>query len=89
MPFDHGVLPSRALGFAGGGDIAVQPGDPNGVMAAEPFFRIHASFDAVQAAEVRLVHGRLGVMRLTLAPKPLLEQWERSARQLLQRRFRV
>lgn len=89
MPFDHGVLPSRALGFAGGGDIAVQPGDPNGVMAAEPFFRIHAGFDAVQAAEVRLMHGRLGVMRLTLAPKPLLEQWERSARQLLQRRFRV
>ena len=89
MPFEHGVLPSRALGFAGGGDIAVQPGDPNGVMAAEPFFRIHADFDALQATEVRLVHGRLGVMRLTLPPKPLLLQWERSVRQLLQRRFRV
>ena len=89
MPFEHGVLPSRALGFAGGGDIAVQPGDPNGVMAAEPFFRIHARFDAEQAREVRLVHGRLGVMRLTLTPKPLLEQWERGVRQLLQRRFRV
>jgi putative peptide zinc metalloprotease protein len=89
MPFEHGVLPSRALGFAGGGDIAVQPGDPKGVMAAEPFFRIHARFDAEQAREVRLVHGRLGVMRLTLTPKPLLEQWERGVRQLLQRRFRV
>jgi len=89
MPFEHGVLPSRALGFAGGGDIAVQPGDPSGVMAAEPFFRIHADFDALEAAEVRLVHGRLGVMRLTLPPKPLLLQWERSVRQLLQRRFRV
>jgi putative peptide zinc metalloprotease protein len=89
MPFEHGVLPSRALGFAGGGDIAVQPGDPNGVVAAEPFFRLHADFDVSQAAEVRLMHGRLGVMRLTLPPKPLLEQWERSVRQLLQRRFRV
>jgi len=89
MPFEHGVLPSRALGFAGGGDIAVQPGDPSGVMAAEPFFRIHADFDALEAAGVRLVHGRLGVMRLTLPPKPLLAQWERSVRQLLQRRFRV
>lgn len=89
IPFEQGVLPSRALGFAGGGDVAVQPGDPNGVMAAEPFFRIHASFDTAQAAEVTLVHGRLGVMRLTLTPKPLLEQWERSLRQLLQRRFRV
>jgi putative peptide zinc metalloprotease protein len=89
MPFEHGMLPSRALGFAGGGDIAVQPNDPNGVMAAEPFFRIHAVFDTTHAAEVKLMHGRLGVVRLTLAPKPLLEQWERSVRQLLQRRFRV
>jgi putative peptide zinc metalloprotease protein len=89
MPFEQGVLPSRALGFAGGGDIAVQPGDPNGLMAAEPFFRIHADLDASQATQVTLVHGRLGVMRLTLAPKPLLVQWERSLRQLLQRSFRV
>jgi putative peptide zinc metalloprotease protein len=89
MPFEHGVLPSRALGFAGGGDIAVQPDDPSGVMAAEPFFRIHAGFDSAHAAEVKLMHGRLGVMRLTLEPKPLLEQWERSMRQLLQRKFRV
>jgi putative peptide zinc metalloprotease protein len=89
MPFEHGVLPSRALGFAGGGDIAVQPDDPSGVMAAEPFFRIHAGFDSAHAAEVKLMHGRLGVMRLTLEPKPLLAQWERSMRQLLQRKFRV
>ena len=89
MPFEHGVLPSRALGFAGGGDIAVQPGDASGVLAAEPFFRIHAGFDTVQASEVRLLHGRLGVMRLTLTPKPLLAQWGRSLRQLLQRRFRA
>jgi putative peptide zinc metalloprotease protein len=89
MPFEHGVLPSRALGFAGGGDIAVQPDDPSGVMAAEPFFRIHASFDSAHAAEVKLMHGRLGVLRPTLEPKPLLAQWERSMRQLLQRKFRV
>lgn len=89
MPFEQGVLPSRALGFAGGGDIAVQPGDPNGLMAAEPFFRIHADLDASQTTQVTLVHGRLGVMRLTLSPKPLLLQWERSLRQLLQRSFRV
>lgn len=89
LPFENGVLPSPALGMAGGGDIAVQASDPNGLMAAEPFFRIHAPFDAVHASEVRLSHGRLGVMRLTLPPKPLLEQWERGLRQLLQRRFRV
>ncbi len=89
MPFENGVLPSRALGFAGGGDIAVQPSDPSGLMAAEPFFRIHAAFDGAHAEQVRLTHGRLGVMRLTLRSKPLLQQWERGLRQLLQRRFRV
>ena len=89
VPFEQGVLPSRALGFAGGGDVAVQLDDPTGLVAAEPFFRIHANFDAGQSNEVTLVHGRLGVIRLTMTPKPLLEQWERSLRQLFQRRFRV
>lgn len=89
MPFELGALPSRALGIAGGGDIAVQASDPNGVMAAEPFFRIHAPFHKEHSQEASLCHGRLGVMRLTLAPKPLLEQWERGLRQLLQRRFSV
>lgn len=89
VPFEQGVLPSRALGFAGGGDVMVQLDDPTGLMAAEPFFRIHARFDSNQSNEVTLVHGRLGVMRITMAPKPLLEQWERSLRQLFQRQFRV
>ncbi len=88
IPYETGALPSRALGFAGGGDIAVAPGDQNGVTAAEPFYRIHARFEqgAVQAS---LMHGRLGTLRLTLGEAPLLVQWERGIRQFLQRRFRV
>ena len=43
--------------------------------------------DAEQAP--MLVHGRIGVMRLTLSSRPLLVQWERRLRQFLQRRFRV
>jgi hypothetical protein len=38
---------------------------------------------------LRRLHGRLGTMRLTLPSSPLLAQWERSARQFLQRKFRV
>jgi putative peptide zinc metalloprotease protein len=89
VPHDHGTLPARALGFAGGGDVAVLPNDPSGMAAAEPFFRVHASFEASDVRDVRIAHGRLGVMRITLADKPLLEQWTRGARQFLQRRFRV
>ncbi len=88
IPFETGVLPSRALGMAGGGDIAVASGDSNGLTAAEPFFRIHAPLSA-DAAGAQFRHGRLGTLRLTLRDAPLMVQWERAARQFFQRRFRV
>lgn len=89
MPFEQGILPSRALGMAGGGELAVSPSDPHGVMAAEPFFRIESRLDPNSGESVRLMHGRVGTMRLTLPSRPLLVQWERRLRQFLQRRFRV
>lgn len=90
MPFEQGQLPSAALGMAGGGDIAVQSGDSKGLAAAEPFFRIHAQLPPLEQAQaLRRLHGRLGTMRITLPDSPLLVQWERGARQFLQRKFRV
>ena len=89
VPFETGKLPSPALGFPGGGEIAMSPQDAQGLTAAEPFFRIHARLPAHGAEVPRLAHGRLGTMRLTLDDRPLLFQWERSVRQFLQRRFRV
>ena len=91
MPFEQGTLPSRALGMAGGGAIAVSPTDPQGLAAAEPFFRVEARLDSTAAGDEvpALVHGRTGVMRMTLSSRPLLGQWERELRQFLQRRFRV
>jgi putative peptide zinc metalloprotease protein len=84
-------LPSRALGMAGGGAIAVSPSDPHGLTAAEPFFRVEARLESGAAGDdaPALVHGRTGVMRMTLTSRPLLVQWERELRQFLQRRFRV
>ena len=79
----------KALGFAGGGDVAVSPQDPRGLTAVEPFFRILARVPAQADTPVGLAHGRLGTMRLTLDERPLLLQWERDLRQFLQRRFRV
>ena len=93
MPFEQGALPSAALGMAGGGMIAVSPSDPQGLVAAEPFFRIEAAFggrfQAMADQAVRLSHGQIGTMRLTLSSRPLLAQWTRDVRQFLQRRFRV
>jgi putative peptide zinc metalloprotease protein len=89
MPFEQGLLPSPALGTAGGGELAVSPSDPRGVLAAEPFFRIDSYLAPVAGEAPMLIHGRIGTLRLTLPSKPLLVQWERRARQFLQRRFRV
>ena len=63
VPYETGTLPSRALGFAGGGDIAVSPADQSGLTAAEPFFRIQAALplesviDRLEAAGVRIEEG--------------------------------
>jgi putative peptide zinc metalloprotease protein len=95
MPFEQGQLPSKALGMAGGGDLAVSPSDPHGLTAAEPFFRIESSFKSEAAADggdsdlPHFVHGRIGTMRITLSKRPLLVQWERKLRQFFQRKFRV
>jgi putative peptide zinc metalloprotease protein len=91
MPFEQGQLPSPVLGMAGGGEIAVQSSDPKGLTAAEPFFRVQAQLPVATRADqaLRRLHGRLGTMRITLPSSPLLAQWERSARQFLQRKFRV
>ena len=91
MPFEQGQLPSPVLGMAGGGEIAVQPSDPKGLAAAEPFFRVQAQLPSPELtdAQLRRLHGRLGTLRITLPSAPLLVQWERSVRQFLQRKFRV
>lgn len=89
LPHEQGLLPSAALGMAGGGEIAVQSSDPQGLTAAEPFFRVQAWLPASNAEGPMLIHGRLGVMRLTLGYRPLLFQWGRALRQFFQRKFRV
>jgi putative peptide zinc metalloprotease protein len=89
LPHEQGVLPSRALGMAGGGEIAVQTNDPHGVTAAEPFFRVLANLPSDNPDGPALLHGRLGVMRIDLGHRPLLSQGERALRQFFQRKFRV
>ncbi|MBF0460793.1 MAG: hypothetical protein HQL87_05295 [Magnetococcales bacterium] len=87
VPFQHGTLPSPALGWAGGGDIAVEPNNPT--VASEPFFLLHARFEDTVAHPVRLLHGRSGTLRMDLGYLPLLWQWERGLRQFLQQKYRL
>ena len=87
IPFQHERLPSAALGWLGGGEVPVSVRDETGLQTSEPFFQIYArtKFDKIAA----LYHGRSGKLRFTLSPEPLLVQWIRKFRQLLQKRYQI
>jgi putative peptide zinc metalloprotease protein len=87
IPYKQEKLPSAALGWRGGGDVAVSVKDETGRQAAEPFFQIYAKIQP--APGVALLHGRSGKLRFTLDPKPLLLQWVHLFRQLLQKRYQL
>lgn len=87
IPFQHERLPSAALGWYGGGEIAVSLSDESGLQTAEPFFQIYA--DLRPDPSVAFLHGRAGKLRFTLHPKPLLVQWGRKFLQLLQKRYQI
>jgi putative peptide zinc metalloprotease protein len=87
IPFQQETLPSAALGWRGGGDVAVAVTDDTGTQAAEPFFQIYATIKP--APEAVLLHGISGKLRFTLNSKPLLWQWVHQLKQLLQRRYQI
>lgn len=87
IPSEQRVLPSPAIGWAGGGEIATARTDPKGQKAAEPFFEVRADVQALPA--VSLMHGRAGKIRFDLDPEPLLPRFVRRVRQLLQKRYQI
>lgn len=84
IPADRRNLPSAALGWAGGGEVPINPTDSSGTQASEPFFEVRVTLGAGGA---QLLHGRGGQIRFELEPEPLLAQWLRRFRQLLQNRY--
>ncbi|MCS7090849.1 MAG: biotin/lipoyl-binding protein [Verrucomicrobiota bacterium] len=85
IPAEHRRLPSAALGWQGGGPLAVAMDDPEGRRAMEPFFVVRA--DLASHPRIALLHGRSGQIRYRLASEPLLSQWLRRLHQLLQREY--
>ncbi|KAF0114258.1 MAG: M50 family peptidase [Rhodospirillaceae bacterium] len=87
LPFEQHTLPSATLGWQAGGPIATAPQDGDGRTTLEPFFRIIAPLPA--DAAVAMLHGRSGVLRLALAPRPLIWQLSHALGQVLQKRYRL
>ena len=87
IPYRQEKLPSAALGWQGGGEVAVSGRDQSGRQTVEPFFQIYA--DIRPEPEALLLHGRSGKVRFTLDSRPLLLQWVHSFKQLLQKRYQL
>ncbi|MEX0323830.1 MAG: site-2 protease family protein [Puniceicoccaceae bacterium] len=87
IPVEKHNLPSAAVGWAGGGEVAVDMSEQTGTRSVEPFFELRASLPDNESA--LLLHGRGGRIRFDLPPEPLLRQWFRKFRQLLQNRYGI
>jgi putative peptide zinc metalloprotease protein len=87
VPVEQTELPSVALGYGAGGEVAVDVKDSSGVIAAEPFYEVR--LDIVPDPQAALYHGRSGRVRFKLPPEPLLQQGYRKLRQLLQERYQL
>jgi len=88
IPFQHQRLPSTALGWVAGGDIAIRSDDPGGQMAQTPFFLVRVRLDT-DAVAMPVRHGMLGWLRLTYAPRPLGPRLLDAIARFFQGRFRV
>jgi hypothetical protein len=67
--------------------VAVDLQDKSGTKAVEPFFEVRST--VVGGENMALLHGKGGRIRFDLPPEPLLRQWVRKLRQLLQQRYGI
>jgi putative peptide zinc metalloprotease protein len=86
VPAATDQLPSRALGSAGGGPIAVDPRDGSGLTALEKVFVLDLELPRSAATEYL---GRRVEVRFDHGSEPLALQWFRSLRQLFLSRLGV
>ena len=79
-------LPTRALGTGGGGEVALDPSDRQGMTAVQKVFQI----DLQLSSQSKLINlGGRGYVRFDHGWAPLGVQWYRQIRQLFLSRFNV
>lgn len=87
IPYQKQELPSAALGWLGGGDIAVSQKDNSGTKTKESFFEVKANI--IDKKEFVLQHGRSGILKIQLEPKTLVERMITNVKQILQKHYKI
>jgi putative peptide zinc metalloprotease protein len=78
-PAANALLPTPALGVAGGGRVAIDPKDPKGVTTLHPVFDVELALEEPSPAQI--VGGRV-YLRFDHGLESLASRWARSLRQL-------
>ncbi len=87
IPADQHVLPTPALGWAGGGEMQTDVRDPEGSRTVEPFFIVMGKAPASEG--MAMLHGRTGKIRFYTGHEPLLPRFYRRFRQMIQKRYQL
>jgi putative peptide zinc metalloprotease protein len=88
IPFQSDKLPSTALGWSGGGEIAVNTQETSGTKAMESFYLLQAAIPSLkESRESTVYHGLSGTLRLKVPARPLASQAYRAVDQLVQKRY--
>ncbi|MBW1699846.1 MAG: efflux RND transporter periplasmic adaptor subunit [Deltaproteobacteria bacterium] len=87
IPAGTEQLPSAALGYAAGGSTQIDPEDPSGRRAVEPFFEIWV-IPSIEGRKIFLP-GQTVVLQFDTSAKPVIVQLWRTLLQVFQRRFRI
>lgn len=89
LPYQRQRLPSVALGWLGGGEIAVTNDESRGEKASEEFYEIRLPIPPQPENSAVLVHGQKGVLNIELSSRTLFERLNQAVRQLVQKRYRL
>lgn len=88
LPHYQDKLPSAALGWQGGGVVAISSSDDtSGTLSQEPFYLLYSKL--VQQKNTRLYHGQTGYVRVSMKPQTFFKQIVRRLRQFMQKRYQL
>ena len=87
VPYQQVKLKSAALGWLGGGDIAVKTDKKDGNEARDPFYVVFADIAPERLLAASVYHGLSGTLRIALPGQPLALQLRRAFMQMVQKRY--
>lgn len=87
VPYHQVKLRSAALGWLGGGDIAVRTDQKEPDQARDPFFVVFADLPPGRLPDLAVFHGLSGTLRIALPSQPMAVQLRRAFMQMVQKRY--